>query len=486
MGIIKKQSINYSIIFYIGMFIGAINTVLIYPNVFNDQPDHWGLIQIIVAYSMVLSTFSSFGLPKVIIKFFPSLAEKGNLFFISFLFPIIGILFFLLIYSLFKEAIFDLLNMNILLKENFIYVFLLVFCISFYDIITSISRSHLDAVTPVIFNEFFLKSYTLSILLLHGFKFINFKIFLLLYIVGYLLKLLFLFFIQISNNRISITIGLDQLDFNKIMKFGVFVFAGGLSIILVTRLDMLMIGYLMNLENVAFYTLAFYIGNAIAVPGRSVITISVPLLSKAWENQNFKEIKTIYSKSSINQLIVSGFLFLIIWLNLHDVFTLLPEKFTHGKWVVFYIGLAQLINMACGVNGAIIVNSDYYKFDLYTNLFLLFVTICSNLLLIPKYGINGAAMATALSLMLFNLIRVFIIYFKMGIQPFSNKTIISLCLLLFTYVICVNIPSTSNVFVNILLKSIVAILIFLPLLFKLNLAEDLNNILKGFAKKVNY
>lgn len=137
-------------------------------------------------------------------------------------------------------------------------------------------------------------------------------------------------------------------------------------------------------------------------------------------------------------------------------------------------------------NGAIIVNSDYYKFDLYTNLFLLFVTVCSNLLLIPKYGINGAAMATALSLMLFNLIRVFIIYFKMGIQPFSKKTIISLCLLLFTYVICVNIPSTSNVFVNILLKSIVAILIFLPLLFKLNLSEDLNNILKGLAKKVNY
>ena len=135
-----------------------------------------------------------------------------------------------------------------------------------------------------------------------------------------------------------------------------------------------------------FNTLAFYIGNAIAVPGRSVITISVPLLSKACENQNLKEIKTIYSKSSINQLIVSGFLFLIIWLNLHDVFTLLPEKFTHGKWVVFYIGLAQLINMACGVNGAIIVNSDYYKFDLYTNLFLLIVTICSNLLLIPKLG----------------------------------------------------------------------------------------------------
>jgi O-antigen/teichoic acid export membrane protein len=244
-----------------------------------------------------------------------------------------------------------------------------------------------------------------------------------------------------------------------------------------------MIGYLINLENVAFYTLAFYIGNAIAVPGRSVITISVPLLSKAWENQDLKEISTIYSKSSINQLIVSGFLFLLIWLNLQDLFTLLPEKFTHGKWVVFYIGLAQLINMGCGVNGAIIVNSDYYKFDLYTNVFLLFVTITSNLLLIPKYGIDGAAMATALSLILFNLIRVLLIYIKMGIQPFSYKTILSLCLLFFTYVICVNVPSTSNVFIDILLKSLVAILIFIPLCFKLNLSVDLNNLFKQLLKR---
>ena len=55
MGVIRKQSISNSIIFYLGMSIGAINTVLIYPNVFNDQPEHWGLIQLIVAYALVLS-----------------------------------------------------------------------------------------------------------------------------------------------------------------------------------------------------------------------------------------------------------------------------------------------------------------------------------------------------------------------------------------------------------------------------------------------
>ena len=44
MGIIRNQSIKNSISFYVGMAIGAINTILVYPNVFKDQPDHWGLL----------------------------------------------------------------------------------------------------------------------------------------------------------------------------------------------------------------------------------------------------------------------------------------------------------------------------------------------------------------------------------------------------------------------------------------------------------
>ena len=103
MGIIKKQSISNSIIFYIGMFIGAINTILVYPNVFNEQPEHWGLIQLLVAYAMVISTFSSFGFPKVLIKFFPIFKDKSSLIGISFLLPSVGIFLFLLIYYFFKN-----------------------------------------------------------------------------------------------------------------------------------------------------------------------------------------------------------------------------------------------------------------------------------------------------------------------------------------------------------------------------------------------
>ena len=149
------------------------------------------------------------------------------------------------------------------------------------------------------------------------------------------------------------------------LSFGTYVLLGGASIMIVARLDMMMIGTMMDLEHVAFYTVAFFIGNAIKIPGKSIFAISVPLLAKAWEDQDFKQIQILYKKSAINQLIFGGILFLCIWINIDDVFSLLPLKFSFGKWVVLFIGLSQLFNIATGVNGAISILKNKIIIDIY-------------------------------------------------------------------------------------------------------------------------
>ena len=78
MGIVRNQSIKNSISFYIGMVIGAVNTVIIYPNVFEDKPEHLGLIQILIAYAIVVSTFTTFGTPKTFMKFFHTILTGFN------------------------------------------------------------------------------------------------------------------------------------------------------------------------------------------------------------------------------------------------------------------------------------------------------------------------------------------------------------------------------------------------------------------------
>ena len=483
MGVIRNQSIKNSISFYIGMSIGAVNTILIYPNVFKDNPEHFGLIQVLVAYAIVISTFTTVGVPTTFLRFFPAIKEKGQLFFLSLIVPFIGFTLASLSYFLFKDQVFEFLNASDLLKENFFYIILLVFFIGFYDVLSAISRSYLSAATPIFINEVFLKFYSMSTLLFHWFGYIDFTAFLQIYLFGYVLKFTILFILQFREDRLIFNFSLKDLDLKELLKFGFYVLVGGASIMIVTRLDMMMIASLLDLEQVAFYTVAFFIGNAIKIPGKSIVTISTPLVAKAWENQDLNEIQTLYAKSSINQLIIGGILFVCIWLNIDEIFSLLPEKFQGGRWVVFYIGLSQLFSITAGINGIIIVNSKYYKYDLYTNVILVFITIATNYILIPIHGINGAAIATAISLLLFNLFRLIFIKVKMDMQPFSKETVFTILVLLSVYLMFNNMYLALLPLFAIVVKSSLALLIYIILVIKLKLSEDISGFVNDLKSR---
>ena len=79
MGLVRNQSIKNSVSFYIGMLIGAINTIFVYPYTFIDSPEHLGLLQIILAYSIVISAFTTLGAPKMFLRFFPAIKKIGNI-----------------------------------------------------------------------------------------------------------------------------------------------------------------------------------------------------------------------------------------------------------------------------------------------------------------------------------------------------------------------------------------------------------------------
>jgi len=120
---------------------------------------------------------------------------------------------------------------------------------------------------------------------------------------------------------------------------------------------------------------------------------------------------------------------------------------------------------------------------LITNILLVIFTIISNYILIPKYGINGAAMATALSVFLFNLIYLILIKVKMGLQPFSLKTLYTVLILLGVYGISIYLPLSGNLYVDIIWKTFVVVVIFIPLLLSLELSEDINKLIIELRKR---
>ena len=85
---------------------GATSVVILYPNVFNENPQNLGLLQIIIAYATVISTFSYLGSPKVLLRFFPLIENKNKLISLVFYISTFGFLLFGLIFFFFKDFIF--------------------------------------------------------------------------------------------------------------------------------------------------------------------------------------------------------------------------------------------------------------------------------------------------------------------------------------------------------------------------------------------
>jgi len=284
----------------------------------------------------------------------------------------------------------------------------------------------------------------------------------------------------------------NEINIRELLTYGAFVLVGGASSILVSKVDMMMIAKLMDLKQVAYYTIAFFIGNVILVPARSIGSIISPLLAQAWENNDVNKIDNIYKKSSLNQLLFGGLLFLAICLNIDEGLSLLPDKFQGGKYVVLYISFSKLYSISTGVSSQIIINSRFYRFDLYSNIILLGITILFNFIFIPEssplfeydiVGINGAAFATALSVIIFNTFKMIFVKIKIGIQPFTFQTFKAVSLIILTYYIVNIIPFSDNIFFAIPLRSVLILLIFLPLMLLLQISEDINKLVVDMRKR---
>lgn len=78
-----------------------------------------------------------------------------------------------------------------------------------------------------------------------------------------------------------------------------------------------------------------------------------------------------------------------------------------------------MCDIAFSINGEIIVFSKYYIFNITATVIMSIAVVLFNLLLIPSYGIEGAAFASFLAMFLFNFIKYIYIKVRLSFEPFS-------------------------------------------------------------------
>ncbi len=491
MGIVIRQSIYSSIISYAGVVIGYINLLYLYPKFLST--DQIGLFRTIQDAAILFSPFAQFGLSQTIIRFYPQLArdKKSSHSFISLLslLALVGFALFFLLFKIFESSLLAYFQDNaaeVIQYTNL--VLWLTLILVMVSVMEAFSRSLLKTVVPNLLREVMARLFLSVLVLFYFTKTITFDQFIIGSVISYLIWLLILMFYLWRQGELSIQINfksLDQKRLPELIKYSLLSFAGMAGLILIGKIDSMMVSALLGFSANAVYTTAFYMATVIEIPKRALSQIAMPLISRAFERNDIKEVASLYRKTSINQLIIGSLLLIGVWINLDSMFALMPkgEVFSVGKWVVIIIGAGKLVDMLFGPSSEIIVLSKYFKFNIVLILILAVLIVVSNNLLIPRYGIEGAAWGAAFALITFNAIKYFFIYSKYKIQPFDSNTL--KVLFIASLVLAVNYFSSRLDFVvlDILLRSALTTLLFSGLILMTKVSPEANELYnKGLRK----
>ncbi|MEX0680008.1 MAG: oligosaccharide flippase family protein [Balneolales bacterium] len=484
MGIILRQSFANTLYSFVGASIGFINVIWLFPFVL--EVEQFGLTRVMISIALISAQIAGLGMSNVTLRFFPEFRNQENhhfgYLFIAVTVPLAGFLLLSLAGWFLQTPVIQFYSDESALFGDYYFLLLpLLFFILYFNILESYIRSLLDTVVATFFQDIMLRLFHTVVILIYFFGWISFGTFMWLFVVNYGLQtLLMLFYIGIRR-QLLLKPDFSLLSRERIRSmsdYALFAILGSVTAIALGNIDMLMVGGLTSLGETAVYAVSYYLASIIKIPSKALIKISQPLIAESQHKNDTATISEIYSKSSINQLLIGGLIFIGIWVNLDHVYRFLAEEYHAGIYVFLFIGLAKMTDMTAGFNAAIIRTSPWYRFDLYATLLLIILTVTTNLIFIPIFGISGAAMATALSVIIHNSVYLFYVRHRYGIQPFSRKTILAILLLLVTLVVSSSLPVLPVWILDFVVRSLLTASIVGGGILLLHLSQDLESSIK--------
>lgn len=490
MGIIEKQTIKGSIFSYLGVAFGFITVGFLWPKFLDAE--EIGMINFLVAISAILAHIGSLGINAVVIRLFPYFRNNNNrhngFLSMALLFVCAGSILVLLYYVIFKERIIENNAEKSSLVADFAWLIVPFTIVTLlYNLFDSLHKVMYNAVIGVFAKEFLFRVLNLVLILIYAWIAFRFELFTNLYFVLFSIPTLVLIVALYRSHQFNLKFNLDFVrgDLKKsIADVSFFGLMGGMGTIAIANIDKIMINRFIDLKATGIYSIAFLFGSIITMPSRPLNKIATTILAESWKSNDTSTIKTIYTKSCLNQFIFGGLVFLLVWMNIDLAFMIIPPEYEAGRYVILFIALSGVFEMATGLNGMIITTSKYYRYQSVFIFFLLFLVIVTNLIFIPKFGISGAAVASLLSTVVFNSVRAGFIYLKFRMQPFNYRFLIILGAMVLTLSAGLLVSQVEQWWVKTLLNiALVGILYVSPLLY-FRISEDINNSISKNIKAI--
>lgn len=495
MGIILKQSFKNTLFIYLGFAFGGINTLFLYTRFLEDE--YYGLVTFLLSTSNLLMPLIALGVHHTIVKFFSSYFTKSekDSFLSSVLFlPLLIAIPIAYFGNVFYQEIGDYLSEeNPIIKDYTFVIYLIAVACSYFEIFYAWAKVQFQSVFGNILKELWNRVVVMILLFAVYFELITKPEFIYYLTGAYFLRMLVMMFYAFKLYTPKFTFSKPD-NFKEVIRFSGYIILAGSAGAIILDIDKFMIPGKESLVKAAYYSVAVFIGSFIEAPSRAMLNILQPLTSKTLNEENHKEVASLYKKSSINLLLISGLFFVLINANVGQLFNLLPVEYAGGSLVVLMISSLKLYNGFLGNNGAIINNSKFYRITLPISISMALSVYFLNKLFYYQLdmGTDGLALATLLVIFSANTFKLLFVKRKFSMTPFTDKSLIMILIIVSLYLgfNFWDFPISDiyiwkfpiHPIINIALKSILILVVYIFLVLKLNVSNEFDNLLKKYYK----
>lgn len=484
MSMVTSQSSKNLVSIMLGFGIGAVNTLVLYPYFFGAEKQ--GLVVFLLSVSNLLMPLIGFGIAQTIIKFHSSYAEDEKQGFLSYvvLLPLIVAFPLGFVAVFFHDAVAALLSVeNPIIARYTWVIFAVAFATAYFEVFYSWARVHFKSVLGNTLKEIYPRASILILLLLYAANAIDLDLFFGLLVGLYYLRLILMISIAFRIQPPTFTWQKPK-NLNELLRYSLYLILAASASSLIIDIDKSMLSQYLDISETAFYSVAIYTATLIEVPGRALFQILNPLVAKAINLNNTHQLAKLYKESSINLMLLAGWFFLLVNGNIESLFELMEDKgYGNAIWVVLMISFAKLVTMSSGAANTILINSKNYQTSLLLTIFMAVFVVIGNIVFIPKYGINGAAITTLFLVILFTFLRLIYVYIYFKLQPFDKHTLIAFMLIGVLFWGISFVQLNLHPIWEILLKSILVTIVYAFGVIGLKLSPTLHEILQ---KRINF
>ena len=443
MGIIAKQSIQGTIVTYLGVAVGFVTTFFVLTRFLSAE--EIGLARVLIDAATLFIGLAQLGTSSSIIRFYPHFSENkadtllnGNpyapkeehgFFFWTLVIPLLGFALFTAIYC----ACFTPLSQwfgekSPLFVEYYYMVIPMAFFMLYQTIFETNANVRMHIVIPRAVRELITRIGLLIVYLLYAFECLNINGYVIALCVVYAVAMLCNMGYLFSLGEISLRPDMQFLRQNRSLIRQYVLYTGFLLIsavasVLAPTLSSFFITAEMGLSFTGIFAIATYIAVMVSIPYRSMTAIASPQLATAIKENNQHETAHLMQQVSSTLLLIGGMILCMIWLNIDLIFHILPngETYASARQVVLILGTSQLIIAVCSFTSSALNYSRFYAFSLLFSFILTALSILLNNLLIPHFGMNGAAISNLLAYSIYFLLIVLAVRFTLHTPTFTRQ-----------------------------------------------------------------